>query len=641
VKSPILIGSGLAVVILVASLLAPRLGTGDRRKAERVQEQVLLAQRELGRHSIALARADAVADATKMVSTPGYGAAVSAATESLAQTSAEYGTLSRTAQELARRCGLPAPTLPPFAIDAAGLQRAMTTFESAAKENHELLARAAKDAAEAVAMDAQALGAQQTVGMAAYVRAVEALAASQELRGQQASAQARWLETAAEWKLSQGLLAYYRGLEPGPIVAGLRSDLAELDALHAETVESYTRLADQVAERKAHLAQVEQELSTQQQRILELEKEGFKAGQDEGIGGFQPYRAQYLKLSETGRQLQMEQAELRYGGLRGATASDDDWASGTLRGGEPFLGLEELERRLEVAQQRVERLEQARKVLAAQIVHADEASAQAQKETAQYQERLTQLATQVGSLRSEIENLAKAAFDMESEALKAADNAVRAFGQAQRVAEAWFNALRATQRDKDPIRKNERLERILKDPYFEHVSRSAEASARVLAGRIHVARVESGESLLGDARVFTEMYTDPHFSFDPAPFEEQVETARAVGRETLQKAAETYTLIADRLSSAPTVWVPLGSAAATYHLLARIDFEQREACLSKAVELVQRAVEKRELFPYARELVAFRDHLVSAAKAPAEGKPAPEQPAKAEEPESDFFTDEK
>jgi len=637
VKPPILIGLGIAVVIIAASLLAPRLRDPGRQKAEQAQDQAALAERELARHSVTLPLADTLAPIREMKGKEGeLAAAVVAATEPLKAAGAEYSKLTRIAQELARRYELPAPTPPPLSTDAAGIQRA---FQSLVKENQALLGRALKDAAAAAATDGEALGVQQAVGMGEYVRAAELLTEAQVLRVQQAEAQARLLDVAAQWKAAQGLLDYYRGLDAAPVVAGLRTDLEELGVRRTEADAAVQQLSGEVTTCRQALEQVEQDLAMQQQEWLALQKQGFQAGQDEGEHGFDQYRERYLALSETVRKLQQQEQELRYGGRHGAQVADENWATGEIQNGEAVGGVEELQRRLDIAQERARRFAQATTALDEHIRYVTGSGQQAQTESSRYQERMTQLEAAAQEIAAGIEKLAAEALNNETEALKAAESAVRAFGQSQRATEAWIRAVREVQRDKDPTRKNERLDQILKDPYLEHVPRSAEASARVLAGRIHLQRVESGASLLGDMRVFTETYTDPRFSFDPTTFESQVETARAAGLETLQKAAETYTTISDKLSNATTVWVPLGAAAATYDLLSRIDPTQTGVFLGKATELIQKVVEKRELFPYARPFVLFRDHLAGmTAPAPTEARPG--ETKKAEE-ETDFFQDEK
>jgi chromosome segregation ATPase len=627
VKSPILVGIALAVVILAASVVVPRLRSSAREKAEQAQDRAALAERELARYSLALPLADALAQPDVMKSQAAQlDAAVEHAAEPLKQTSAEYAKLARAAQEAAKSAGLPVPTLRPLGSDTASVQRAIADFQASVKENQALLNRALQDATAAVGIDGQAIGVQQAAGMAEYVRAAEAQTASSQLRSQQADAQARLLDVGMQWKAAQGWLDYYRGLETAPVVKGLQDDLEELGVRQTEATTQVSQLTAQVAERKQALDQVEQKLAQEQAAWQELQKKGFTVGQDQGDEGFDAYRARYLSMADRVRQLQQQAQELRYGSLQGVQVSDENWATGKLQNGEPAVGLEELQRRLDIAQDRAKLFTQAVATLKDEIQYVTDSGEQAQTEAAGYQKRMDELAGTARDAVAEIEKLAGSAFDKEAEALKAVDSSVRAFAQSQKAVEAWVRALREVQREKDLSHKNERLDRILKDPYLENLARSAEASARVLAGRIYLARVENGESLLGDMRVFAETYSGPQIPFEASTYETQVDTARAAGLETVQTAAQLYTTVSDKLSAVPTVWVPLGSAAAVYDLLAEIDPTQAGEYRGKATELIQKAVEKREQSPYLQPFVAFRDHLA--------GMAAPEAPAKTTEPAS-------
>lgn len=639
-KPPILIGLAVAVLIVVGSLFAPLLRDSDLKRAERALEQATLAQRELARHSLNLPRADVRASPGEMtVKEEDLGAAVAAAQETLQATGAEFGKHARTAQELAQRYNLPAAPPPPFGTDVVGVQRALAAFQSAVKENQELLGRALKNASAAAAIDAEALGVQQTIGMAEYVRAADLLAQARDLRVRQAEAQAQLLDVASRWKVAQGLLEHYRGLDAAPVVAELRADQEELADRRAQAADNVADLSARVTAADQAYAQLEQALAEQQRQLLALREQGFLVGQDEGAEGFDAYRQQYLTLSERLRELQQQEQEARYGGRRGAEATSGDWAAGELQGGEATVGLEELRRRLEVAQARLRCLEEASAALDAHIGHVNASGGQADVEAARYGERMSELSARAQAAAAEVERLAGEAFEKETEALRAAENAVRAFAQSQRATDAWLRAVRDLQRERDASRRNRRLDILLRDPYLEHVPRSAEASARVLAGRIHLQRVENGEALLGDMRVFTETYADPHLSFDPSPYEAQVEAARTAGLETVQKAAEIYAGVAEKLASVPTVWVPLGAGAAAHHLLSCIDPVQAGVHASRAAELIQRAVERREQFPYAQPLVAFRGHLAGVVRGvPGEARPEGEAPPPVEE-ESDFFTD--
>jgi len=194
------------------------------------------------------------------------------------------------------------------------------------------------------------------------------------------------------------------------------------------------------------------------------------------------------------------------------------------------------------------------------------------------------------------------------EALAAARSATRAFGQASAAAEAWIRAAREAQ-EADPQRKNERLTMILDDPYFEQVARSAEAAARLLEGRICALRADYSADLIDDMRLYTDYNTGAEVQFEPEPIQEALATARDEGRQTVEKAAEIYNRIAERLAPKATDWLALAGKAAAYHLLGRLDPDEAASHRSTALEAVQKALAKREQSPYLAKVAVFRNAL--------------------------------
>jgi len=638
VKAPVLIGVGSGIVLIAAGLITPRLADPSRKRAEKALDQASLALRHLARYSVKLPRLEVQAGTDELEKEERLAFAAESATERLRDLQAEYAQLIRGEQERAKRSGLPIVSLRAWTPDRAGLQQAVAAFRQQVRENDELLKKALAESSAAAGIDANVVGVSQTLGIAEYTRAADLLIQAQQLRIRQADVQAQLLNLAAQWKLSQAWLDYYRALEPGPILTRLQSDLAELADRKTQAADD-ARVADELTQKERILAQVEQSLKEKRAQLSELEEQGFEAGRDQGERGFPAYRDRYLRLQAELRQLQEQEQELRYGCRQGAELVGTDWASGEIRDGQVVIGLEELQRRLAVAQERGRRLEGATATLETQIQRLSESGQWAGERVVHYQQRLSELEAQQQGLVEELKSLVEAAFNKEAEALRAAENAVRAFGQAQRVADAWFSAARNLQRDKDPKRKNARLALILRDPYFEHVSRSAEASARVLAGRIHAQRVTANRSLIEDLRGFSELYTDPRFTFDPTVFQTQLQTASTAGTETLEKAAQLYTTMADRLSGQPTAWVPLAGLATTYHLMMAVNPDQAADYLTEASDAITKALEKREQSPYLRPLLAYRDHLAQLGKPAGPGvEPPAEQPE--EEKQEDFFLEE-
>lgn len=643
-RPPILVGILLAVLIAAGAILAPLFSDSAQKAAEAAQQQASLAQRQLARYDLMFAqlaawtRADPL-DEAALSRTP-------AEPNTLAAIVAEYGNLSRKAQELAERAGLPAPQLPALKTDAAGIQAASRQFNEALTANEALL-KAALDNAKAAARDEvgrNALGVAQALGMAEYARAAALLAEAHVLRMEQARSQARLVSNGTAHKLTQGFLDHFLGLNVAPILGGLQADIDEIRALRAEADAALAKLTQQVTERQQALRAIADELATAQQARLELEQAGSQAGPPDAPDGFAAYRERYQQLIARLQDLQRQEQELRAGTRRGADFEADDPASGALRGGELVIGLEELQRQLATAEERARRLGNAHVSLEEHVKFVQNAGAQAQAGTGQYRDRLAELQAAQPALVDELVKHATAAAEKEAAALTAAENAIKAFGQAQRAAETWFRAVRDLQTRKDPNRKNDRLLLILKDPYFEQVSRSAEAGARVLAGRIHAQRAETCQRLLDDAALFRQLCPDTDVALDVARFEAELTAAREAGIETLEKARELYTTVSEKLANQPTSWVPAGALAAVHDLLGQLDSTRAEPGRAQALELAQKALEKREQSPYTRALAIYRDYLASASAPKPEKlespEPQEESPKAPEKEEEDFFLDE-
>jgi predicted nucleic acid-binding Zn-ribbon protein len=620
----------LVIVFVAAGLVAPTLRSSGDKLADQAQEQAALARRELARYSQTLPRIDELTAAQLGKKDADLAPAVTASSEKLKQVVSEYAKAARTAQDVAGKSGLPAPTPPPFNGDAAGVQKALANFEGAVKANDALLKSAVSHAQSAAGLDAAALGVSQTVGLTAYVQAAGLLAQASELRMHQAEALARLLDQGSARNQARGEWSYYRGLDATKVLAQLRGDLEEIARLRADAAQAAKALAAQVDEQARRLNKVTEELQQVTTERLTLEQKGFVAGNDQSFG---EYREQYTRLLERAQRLQAEEQELRFGSLQGAELVGADPTTAELRGGRPVDGLEELQRRLTAAQERSRRLDHAHVSLDEQIKYITDEGQSTQGAITRYQQRLTELETGQKAAAEELKKLAAEAFNKEDEALAATKKGIQAFGQAQRSADAWVRAVRDVQSSKDPSRKNERLRLILQDPYFEQAGKTAEAATQALAGRIYVQRAQYTARLIQDVRIFAQL--EPDFGFDATPFQAQLETARTEGQTVLEKAAETYGRLAEKQS--PTVWVSQAAVAATYHLLAQLDDAQAEMYRDKAGEAIGKAVEKTEKSPYVRPYLQFRDALAAAKAPPPAPAAQPGAPGGELEPEEDFF----
>ena len=624
VKPPVLVGIAAALLILLAALLAPYLRAGNRKVAEKAQEKAQLALRELARVDLALPRVDKLADTGALK--PALDSAVqAAATEpakvssgfqgigpDLQRISADYAARLRAAIEFAKQRGLRPRADQPIAGNLVGAQGALSELQKTVLQNNALLTAAITDAQAAVAEGASAslnpVGVAHVLGMAQYVRAQGLLAESEELRRRQADAQARLILVGGEWKLAQGYLDHYRGLDVVPILARLRNDLKELSGLREEANAAVAKLTEQTEKAKSELKEVGGQLQAARRELLALEEKGFVRGQDDS---FNAYRTRYLEITRRLQELQQREQEVTYGGLRGAEVSGDDLTTAEMKGGETVVGLEELNRRLATAQEKAKRLDSANVSLDEHIKYVTASGAQAEVEAKRYQQRLAELNGRLETIVEEIKTAATAAFTTEGAALLAALASQKAFSESQSAMDEFLRQRSDAQREADPDRKNELLAALLRDPYLKQVGSSSEAAARVLEGRIHAQRVESCGRLIDDMRLFGELKPlkpSEEGGFKAEPFRTALETARGAGIDTLTKAVAIY----ERLSGggAPnTAWVPLAALAAAHHLMARIDEAQAGLHAGKAADYIRQAVENREQSPYLEPYVLFRDHM--------------------------------
>jgi len=556
VKAPYVVGVVLAVLILAAGVLAPQLRSNDAKVATRAIAEAMAAREKLSRVDLTLPRLRRHLDEERLKEGP-----------------AEVRTV------------------------AADLFKTM-------QDHAALLDTAIRAAAAGVGLDAAALGVAQVHGLGQYLQATVLYAEAVALRTQQVRAAARLVALAEEWAQARGFLAHYRGLDVAPILARLTTDLEELSALRAQARDQLAALTERTRAAEEALAAAEQALAAARAELLQVEEQGFRAGDD---ASFEAYRQRYLALTARLSELQQREQELRYGGLRGATFVGDDLAAAEIAGGETVVGVEELQRKLATAAERARRLEGAHLSLEDRMQTVTEMGRQAESEAERYQKRVNELAAEQKTAAEAVIALAKQAEELESRALQSAEAAARAFRQSHTAVEAFIRAARTARSERDPQGRNARLRAITQAPYLAQHAQSAEAAAHMLAARIQAQRVDACRQIMADMRLVAEINSEFAQAFDPAPLKTIVETARPAGLDALEKARTIY----EHLSADPaaTAWVSQAALAAAYHLTARLDAANAAVHLSRTADLIQKAVDKRELSPYVQELVAFRDHM--------------------------------
>jgi hypothetical protein len=591
------------------------------------RRQASLARRQLARVSVTLPELEEVAEPAALRQAD-LGAAAERAKEDLSRAAQGSAQRAQHARRFLGEQGLPVPDLPAMGTGSAGVQQALSGYQTLLSDNDALVNRALTDAQAAVSSDRGAVGTAQVLGMSQYLRAASAASRAERLRSLQAAKLEEALRLAAEWKRARAMVDQYRGLDVAEIVSDLEADEARLVAERDQLAAVLEVLEGNVTARRTALAELERRMADVQAQRNALENEGFEAGDD---AAFDVYRTRYLSLSEELRFLQAQEQELRDGGRSGAELVGTDPTEAILEGGTPVVGLGELEWSLSLARHRLERLEAAIASIrthAAQLATSEE---QADGEVQRYVARQDELGEQIGALREAALALHQEAMGAERQAMRDAQSAATSFAQAKSATDAWARDAREIQQERDPQRKNLRLTAIINDPYLSQVAESAEAAARMLVARLQAQRADRTEKLAADLELLAQMLAEA--PADVGELRALVETARTEGVQAAEQARAIYERLAGDSRASASAWVPQGAMAAAQHLAARLTPQQAPTLLSQAIEAIQSAVAQREQHPYLRGFVLFRDHLQGASTAPEGGQPE-------ETDEDDFFLDE-
>ncbi|MBU0638596.1 MAG: hypothetical protein KKB50_07005 [Planctomycetes bacterium] len=589
-KAPIVIGIVIAAAVVAAGFVAPNLRSAQSKTAEQTLVQATKARRQLHRYDTYLPRLQRHAQLATLKEAD-LEALIEKSQETFDQLNQESSEAVRRLRARDERMGLPPSEVQPFRANASGVRAAIGSVEQLLRDNQALLTQAAQDARSASRDGPTVLGVANAEGMVEYVRAAALLAEAQELRRQLDTREARLLALGAEWKLAQGHGDLYAGLDVSEVLVDLQTDLEEIEALQTDARVKREALAAQVAERETALAEAQAELQQARTELLELEERGFVAGNDES---FNAYRTGYVALNQRLRTLQEQEQLLTYGGTKDVELDDEDLLVGEIRGAGPLYGLEELRRRLVIAQEREKRLTTAKKGLTDRVAYVRESGRTAEQEEGRYTSRLAELRSRQEALMVGFEQLAADAFKKEDEALKAAQ-----------AANAWKGDAQSLQGRREANRQNPRLKMIVEDRYVSQVDPSAEAAAQTLLGRIYAQRITAVSKQISVLERFADITGG---TFDAQPLKEVVDVARDEALKALEKASSTYERL---VNSTPTTakWLPQAGLATVYYLLSTVDTAQAAEHLSMAASTIQAALEGREQSPYVRAHVSFRDHL--------------------------------
>jgi hypothetical protein len=595
------LGVIVAVALLAAIYIVPRLFPTPAYQAQEALSKATEAMRTTRWYDPQLPQIGAEVEPAALKSADLQALADKHA-ETFAKMNEELSAAVRSRKTRDEKLGMPSIDYPAPASTGPGLTGAVSQFEALLKTNEDLLERAGARARQALQEGPNTPGVAQIAGMVDYLKASRLLGAAdlrqQELRRLQSEA----LAVAADYKTAAGQAEQYRTLDPAAIVEDLRKSIAELTAMQTQAAERVNQLTREVAEREQALLRVRTELDAARQALAAHEQQSFRPGDD---AGFSAYRERFEQIAAKLRELQSQEQELATGGLRGAELEGLNLNEAALAGGEPVVGLDELQRRLALATSAAERLVSGRTALEARMRAVEQDGKSSAALADRFAQDAQKLKERLDRLTAEIAEVAGEIAEKEDAALAAAESAARTFRSSESAGDAWVRAAAELQREKDPEKTNARLKLIAEDALAGQVGASAAAEARLLAGRI----LEHRLARLNDQIRAVEQIAD---ATGTAPAKDELQAAvtdtRDKALQALNDAAQGFEKFVGR-APATLKWIPNSSAAVAYYLLSRVDPAQASAHRAKALEALTKALDKQEQSPYLAAQVRLRDHL--------------------------------
>lgn len=599
----IFIGLVVGVVLLGAMFVAPAFFPTPEQQNRAALEQATLALRAAHGFDPELPRLALEADPAALKQAD-LQKLVDGAPEAFQKLGEALAREVAAAQQRDRAAQVPPGAYTAPALTGTGLKGAIDASDQLVNQNDALLQTAIREATAAQQSGRDVVGVSAALGMVQYSRASQRLVEAQRLRTVHGEQLARLLENASVWKLAKGDADHYAGLDTTEIRTNLAADLAELQKQEAEARADEQALAAQVEERERQVTAVRAELAAGRADLMKLERQSFQVGDD---SSFQAYRSQYQQLIDRLDALQQREQALAFGARTGVELDelDADAVVPAVEDGEAMDGLGTLQARLATAKERSAALGKARALMQAQIANLQQSGQAATGVQQRYAAVQAEIQKRIDAVAADVQQAADAAMQKEEEAIKAAEDALRAFADAETAADNWKRAAGELQQASDPERTNPRLRMIGDDNVTRDIAASGAAQARLLLARAHALR----HGALGEQLAAYERYRDlaAGVEFDKPALQKSIDEARENAIKTLNDAVQSF----EKLSKGKpeSAWIPQVSLAAAYHLLARVDSGQASAHRARALELLKTATEKREQAPYTRTAVRFREHL--------------------------------
>lgn len=605
-------GAILAFVLLGASFLAPRffhtssaaIHPAAQRRAEEAQRQLASYNEGVPR---LLARQDVEAlknaDAEKLL------ARVDKDVEEQAALISQ--TIER-ARQTDRASGL-SGSIPNPARGADLIRKGVADLQKLGNANDSNLKAAMKAANDAVNESRTSLGVGQVLGMVKAVEAGAQLAEARRIRTRLNDERVEAVAAATEWAIAKTNLDHYSGLTSKSADEALREDMSEFEKLLTEGQSALDELNRTLADRKAALEATKTALAAARAELVRIEQTGFQPGND---SSYQSMKSSLESVSKRLSELQEQEQLLTNGGLKGAQFSDEEFATSKIEGGEDTLGILELERRHQVAADRVSRLTRGKDAIAKQLENVGAYGKSAADEAKRLSAVLNQKQADFNKIIGRMAELNNEAAAKEDSALAAASAAVAAYGTSRTATQTFLSEI-SEQKSLDTDGRNERLRMISADQNLKRMAEYADAEANALLGRIYAERVLALEAYLDTLDRLTKVIKGS--TYDPTANKEMLATARQEAISALDKAKTAYSGFS---GDARTGWMSQIALASVDLTAAAIDKEKSAQLRADAAENIRKATEKAgKSWLFNAHYQMLKDSIAPGGPASAEAKP--------------------
>lgn len=616
-------GAILAFVLLGGSFLAPRIfhtssaamNPAAQRRAEEAQRQLAAYNEGVPR---LLARQDA--EALRNADADTLLARVSKDVED--QSSLISQTIER-ARQADRQSGMNG-SIPNPVSGAELIRKGVADLQKLGNANDANLKAAIKAANEAASEGRSSLGVGQVLGMVKSVEATDHFAESRRVRTRLNDERVEAVAAATEWAVAKTNFDHFSGLSGKAADEALRGDMAEFEKLLTEGQTTLDELNRTLSDRKTALESTKAGLVAARSELARIEQTGFQPGND---SSFLSMKSSLESVSKRMAELQEQEQLLIAGGLKGARISDDEIATANFEGGEETLGIQELERRQQVAADRVARLARGKEAISKQIENVGAYGKSAEDEAKRLSAQLNEKQEQFNKIIARMAELNNAAAAKEDAALAAASAAVAAYGSSKSATQTFLSEI-SEQKNLDTDGRNERLRMISADQNLKRMAEYADAEANALLGRIYAERVLELEAYLETLDRLTKVIKGS--TYDPTANKEMLATARNEAIAALGKAKSAY---AGFTSDARTGWMSQIALAAVDLTAARVDKDKAAELHADAADNMRKATEKAgKSWLFNAHYQMLKDLIAPGAPTSAEAKPEGDAPKPEETP---------